>query len=139
MSADKAGATWLRAQILAQTGLDPYDTEHEGWQAGYDEVIIYSVSRKSDTQFANGHRVWFKPVFQVKAIVRGNRPDRADELAEQIDVALHRKLNQGVYESYRIYSSLFEGTSIRYSTNDGLETYRHAGQNYELQVRKEPV
>lgn len=137
MSAEIATATWLRAQVLAATGIDPYDTEHEGWDAGYNEVIVYNVKAKPDLQFANGRRVWFAPSFMVKAIVRGNRPDRADELAELVDVALHRKLNQGVWGGYRIYSCLYDSTSVRYSTNDGLETYRHAGGGYIIRARRE--
>lgn len=140
MSADAAGKLWIAEKVLAKTGLDPWDTNHDGWDQGYDEVVVYNLNRKSDSKFSGGVRVWFTPVFQVMAIVRGNRPDRADELADLIDQALQNQRDDsapGAEPRYMVRQSEFESGLSYAITDEAGITYRHAGALYALKVRKE--
>lgn len=136
MNEDVAATTWIREAVEAASALEPWDSEHDGWDSGYDEVIVYSFNRGDDTKFSNGTRAWFTKYWQVMAIVQGNRPDRADELAGLIDSALHNKKNVPLEGGYMLYQSLYN-FPLRYSTRSEDMTYRHAGAIYQIKLRKQ--
>lgn len=133
----KTAGAWISEVVAAATSRETYQDTHPGFDSDITEVVIYSLMRDQPLHTVNGIVVWRSQWWLVKGIISYNDTDAANDIAEQIYQALHRKFDQAPFFGGRVRQSIDVGPEVSYTERDSSNTiYRHAGSIYKMLVER---